>query len=302
MPTAPDTSEQTIHPTAIVSNEATIEAGVTIGPGCIVDGPATLRAGVHLIANVHIAGDTVIGEDSTIYPYTCVGFGPQHIKIRPGSPIGGTTIGKGCVLREHSSIHAAMEPGKRTIVGDRLFLMSTAHIGHDCIIGDDVVLCNSALAAGHVEIGDRAFISGNSSIHQYCRVGRNAMMGGGKVASLDIPPYCTLVEMNSLGGLNLVGMRRSGITRDEIGHCKEAYRLAFRVRNTRDDQLAILDRIGAQCEPVRAMAEFVRGSTRGVCLGDGRPRPHTMQWMRTDEARNTFDGHPPVSTGDEGED
>lgn len=297
MTTTQDTS---IHPTAIVSAQATIEPGAHIGPGCIIDGPATIRSGANLIANVHVAGDTQIGENTTIYPYACVGFGPQHIKIKPGSPIGGLTIGSDCVIREQTTIHAAMEPGTRTIVGNRLFLMATAHIGHDCIIGNDVVMCNGALAAGHVEIHDKAFLSGMVAVHQFCRVGRNAMLGGGTIASSEVPPYCTLVAMNTLGGLNLVGMRRSGISGNDISKTKEAYRKAFRVRLSKDQQLAILDELGESCEPVRLMAEFVRTSKRSVSLGDGKPRPHIMQWLRSDEGRSTLAGNAPQDGTDDG--
>ena len=297
MTTTQDTS---IHPTAIVSADATVEPGAIIGPGCIIDGPATIHAGVHLIANVHVAGDTDIGENTTIYPYACIGFGPQHIKIKPGAPIGGLTIGSDCVIREQTTIHAAMEPGVRTIVGDRLFLMATAHIGHDCIIGNDIVICNGSLAAGHVEIHDKAFISGNCAVHQFCLVGRGAMLGGGTLATSDVPPYCTLVAMNTLGGLNLVGMRRSGISNEDISTTKDAYRKAFRVRIPKDQQLAILDELGESCEPVRLMAEFVRSSKRGVCLGDGKPRPHIMQWLRSDEGRSTLAGNTPQDGDDNG--
>lgn len=300
MPTA-DTDQQTkadappiIHPTAIVEEGATIEPGVTVGPRCTISAQAILRRGVHLVGDVQIAGDTEIGENTVIYPYACIGFGPQHVKIRPGDPIGGVTVGKDCVIREQTTIHAAMHPGARTIIGDRLFLMATGHIGHDCVIGNDVVICNGTLIAGHCEVHDRVFLSGNTAIHQFCRVGTGAMISGGKVSSLDVPPFCTVVEMNTLGGMNVVGMRRNGIPREEITVAREAYRLAFRVRRSREEQIAILDELGEKSAPVKIIADFVRTTKRGVCLGDGRPRPHTMQWYRSDEARRTVAGLGPT--------
>ena len=260
-------SDATIHPSAIVDDAATIHRGVSVGPGCIVDAGVTLHEGVRLIANAHITGDTEVGEHTLIYPYACVGFPPQHVKIAPGDPIGGVRIGAHTTLREHTTVHAAMHPGAHTVVGDRNYLMVASHVGHDSILGDDVIVCNGSVIAGHCEIHDKAYISGNCSIHQFCRVGKGAMLSGGNATSVDVPPYCVLPARNTLAGLNLVGMRRAGIPREEITAAREAYRRALRGRPTRADQLAILDALAEKSEPVRLIAEFIRGSTRGIAVG-----------------------------------
>ncbi|MBZ0173304.1 MAG: acyl-ACP--UDP-N-acetylglucosamine O-acyltransferase, partial [Phycisphaerales bacterium] len=219
-----------IHPTSIVSDEARLAPGVTVGPRCTIEGPVVLGEGVTLISDVQIHGDTRIGAGSTVYPYACIGFGPQHVKIKPGDPIGGVRIGAGAVVREHATVHASMYPDKLTVIGDRFYLMVTGHVGHDCILGDDVIVCNAALLGGHCEIADRVYISGNVVVHQFCRVGRGAMLAGGAGCNADVPPYCTLVENNMLGGLNLVGMRRAGVPREDITIARKAYREAFRVK------------------------------------------------------------------------
>ncbi len=264
-PSAADTPAETIvHPTAIVAPEATIHPGVTIGPGCIVEGPVVLHSGVHLIAHAQITGDTHLGAGTIVYPYACIGFGPQHVKIKPGDAIGGVRIGANNTFREHATVHAAMHEGANTVIGERNYVMVGGHIGHDCIVGDDVVICNSALIAGHCEIHDKAYISGNCAVHQFCRIGKGAMLSGGNVTSVDVPPYAVLASRNELAGLNLVGMRRAGIPREDITLARAAYRKAFPRGTTRADQLAILDEYAQKSSVAALMAEFVRAAQRPI--------------------------------------
>jgi hypothetical protein len=90
-------------------------------------------------------------------------------------------------------------------------------VGHDCILGDNVVLSTGAGLAGHVAVGDDAVIGGQSGVRQRVRVGRGAMVGGKSAVLADVLPY-TLVAGNPARceGLNLVGLRRKGASRDEI--------------------------------------------------------------------------------------
>lgn len=268
-----------VHPTALVSEEATLEEGVIVGPRCTIEGPVRVAEGCRLLGDVHLRGDVEIGPRTIVYPYACVGYGPQHVKYGPDDPVGGVRVGAGGVIREHATIHASMYPGKHTTIGERIYMMVASHIGHDCLVGDDVIMCNGALLAGHCEIAPRVYISGNAAIHQFCRVGTGAMVVGGAGCNADVPPFCTLVAPNMLGGLNLVGMRRAGIPRAEITIARRAYREVFRKRFDRAEQIRILDRLGEDSAPVREMAAFVRGSKRGVLSGDGRPRPHMLHWF-----------------------
>ena len=275
MPRAP-----VVHPTAVVDDRARLAPGVEVGPRCTIRGPVELGEGTTLIADVHIHGDTRIGPGGVVYPYACIGFGPQHVKIRHGDPVGAVRIGADAVIREHTTVHTSMYPDQSTIIGDRLYLMVGAHIGHDCVIGDDVIICNGALLAGHCEIADRAYISGNVSLHQFCRVGRGAMISGGAACNVDVPPYCTAYGFNALSGLNLVGMRRAGLPREEITLARKAYREAFRARIDRDEQIRRLEAFADRCGPARDMLDFLRTTKRGVLIGDGRPRSHTVRWLK----------------------
>jgi len=277
-----------VHPTAVIDEGARLGEGVTVGPRCSVGPGVRLGDGVTLIAFVNVTAATEIGENATVYPHACLGFGPQHSRFGLDTPTGGLTIGAGAVIREHATVHTSMYEDKRTVLGDRVYLMVAAHVGHDCLIADDVIICNNALIAGHCEIGERAYISGNVAIHQFCRVGRGAMLTGNTMCNADVPPYCTLVGPNQLGGLNLVGMRRAGVPRGEITIARRAYRDAFRTRCDRTEQLRRLDALAGQSGPVAEMAQFVRATQRGVLSGDGRPRPHMLHWLRNALKRDAW--------------
>ena len=194
-----------IHPTAIV------EEGVTVGANCVIHPYAIVRTG------------TVLGERVAVHPFAVVGGDPQDLKF-DASMRTGVRIGDGTVLREHSTVHRATSPERITSIGANCLLMAMAHVGHDCRLGDNVVVANGALVAGHVEVGDNAFISGNVAIHQFTRIGEGAMVGGLARISLNVPPFTLVAERDEVIGLNIVGLRRRGVTRDSIRELKDAFR------------------------------------------------------------------------------
>ncbi len=260
-----------IHPTAIISPEADLAGDVVIGPHCILTGRVTLGPGVRLIAAVHLQGPVTIGAETVLYPGACVGFEPQDIKFTPGSPTAGVVIGARCVLREQATVHASTSLDTPTTLGDECFLMACSHVGHDCRIGNHVILVNYTGISGHCEVGDNATFSGHVGLHQFVRIGRLAFLSGGVAVGMDVPPFCMVNERNRLGGLNLVGMRRGGISRAEITEVRRAFRDCFRRPTPTSEMLEILEARGKNSPAVAEMAEFIRGSTRGICPGMGRP-------------------------------
>lgn len=262
----------TIHPSATVSSQAVLGEGVRVGPRCVLEGEVTIGAGSYLIGDVYVVGPARIGEGTTIYPFTCLGFPGQDWKFKPGDPTPGVVIGRECVLREHVTIHAATRPDRPTTVGDRCMLMVNTHLGHDARIGDNVVMVNNSGLAGHSELGDSVTLSGSVGIHQFVRVGRFVFMAAGVGVSMDVPPFCVVPERQRLEGINRVGLRRAGFPRDHITTIDEAFRKALRPGNlSRAEMLDILERVGRGCPPVEEMAEFIRHSKRGICPGSGRP-------------------------------
>lgn len=260
-----------IHPTAVVSTEAELAQDVQVGPFCVVTGPVRLGPGVRLLGSNYVQGPTHIGAHSVLYPHACVGFEPQDVKFKPGMQTAGVVIGERTILREHATVHAASNDHTPTRIGDRVFMMVNSHVAHDCRIGDRVTFVNGAGIAGHGQIDDDVILGGNAVIHQFCRIGRMVIMSGDCAVSLDVPPFCMVSERNRIGGLNVVGLRRSGMERADITALKTAFRELLRRPMPRKDLIAELRVRGVASGPVSELAEFIAASQRGICPGFGKP-------------------------------
>jgi UDP-N-acetylglucosamine acyltransferase len=236
----------TIHPTAVIEDDAVIGANAEIGPYAVI-----LR-GVTIGPNCRIHAGAVIGDL------------PQDLAFQPAESF--VRIGADCVVREHVTIHRGTKPGTATVVGDGCYLMANSHLAHNVRLGNRVVVANGALLAGYVEVGDGAFISGNVVIHQFVRIGRLAMLSGGCGIGKDVPPFCTTVgiQRNSIGGLNAIGMRRAGLSPAERAQVKQAFDFLYR-SNLNVSQA--LDRMRQEFAdgPAMEFLEFVATSRRGIC-------------------------------------
>ena len=265
-----------VHPTAVVSKECELAEGVEIGPYCFLTGRVRLGPGVRLIGNNYLNGPVEIGRGTIVYPFACLGFEPQDYKFGPGARTAGVKIGENCLIREHATVHAASQTERPTIVGDKVFLMVSTHVAHDCVIGNNVVMVNGAGVAGHSVLGDNVTLGGNAVIHQHCRIGRMVMMSGDCAVSLDVPPFCMVSERNRIGGLNIVGLRRSGMPRDQITELRRAFRDVLRRPMPRETAVSMLEDMGRTCPPVAEIARFIAESKRGITPGMGKaPRGTT---------------------------
>ncbi len=261
-----------VHPTAIVSDEAELAGGVEIGPYCIIEGRVRLGEGVRVRPHAVLSGPMTIGDATSIGPFATLGAPPQDFKFGPDSHTAGVVIGKGCVIREYASIHAATSPDTPTTVGNNVFMMATSHVGHDCRVGNNVVMVNGAGLSGHCEVGDRANLSGHTGVHQFCRIGRLAMISGGLAVGMDVPPFCVVDERNRLGRVNLIGLRRSGMGPGEIDAVKRAFRELLRGSASRTALLEELRARGREAPALIEMADFIEGSKRGICPAGRPPR------------------------------
>lgn len=256
-----------IHPTAILTGDIDLAPDVEIGPYCVLDGTIRIGAGARLIGAVHILGPVQIGSGAVLHPHVCIGFRAQDFKFAAGAPTAGVIIGEGCQLREQATIHAATNDHTPTRIGDRAYMMVAAHVGHDAQLGDDITMVNAAVVGGHARIADRVILSGLSAVHQHTRIGRMAMLAGLSGVSQDVPPFCIADGANGLAGVNLVGLRRAGVGRDEINALRNAYRRILRRRMPRADAVSMLEEIAAGSPMVAEVARFVAESTRGICSG-----------------------------------
>jgi UDP-N-acetylglucosamine acyltransferase len=253
-----------IHPSASVSRDAIVADDVQIGPMCVVEGPVRLASGVRLIGNVYIQGPVTIGANTILYPFACIGFPPQDYKFKLGDKTAGVVIGRDCLIREHATVHAASNDHTPTSLGDKVFMMVNAHVAHDARVGNNVVMVNNCAIAGHSQLADNVTLSAGALLHQFNRVGRLAFVSGNSVLSNEMPPFCVAWGRNQMIGINLIGLRRSGVPREHVTLVRRAYREAFRSRVPRDEALRILRQIGSECPPVQEMADFVATAKRPI--------------------------------------
>ncbi|HWC63523.1 MAG TPA: acyl-ACP--UDP-N-acetylglucosamine O-acyltransferase, partial [Rhizomicrobium sp.] len=206
---------------------AVLDHGVEIGPFCTVGARVTLGEGVRLVSHVSISGITAIGAGTKIYPGAVLG-GEGQIRNNDFTE-GRLEIGPDCVLREMVSMNlGSRKGGGLTKVGARGYFMANSHVGHDCLVGDDVTFANSVALGGHSVIGDRVIFGGLSAVQQFCRVGQGAMVGGITGVNRDVIPYAMAFgDHVELAGLNLIGLKRRGLSRDAINALRGAFRAIF---------------------------------------------------------------------------
>lgn len=274
----------TIHPTASVSRACELGEEVVVGPGCVLTGRVTLGKGVHLGGTNYISGEVGpvrIGAGTRLWPHACVGFEPQDYKF--DGQTAGVSIGEGCMLREGTTVHASTNPERATLVGDRVFMMVNSHVAHDCRVGSRVVMVNGTALAGHAEVGDDVTLGGNAVVHQFCRIGRMVMMSGDCGINKDVPPFCIVSERNRIGGLNLIGLRRAKVPREQISAMTIAFKDFLYRPMTRGVVVAGLRERAVLCPLLGEMAEFLALSTRGFVTGFGKPARGAVRAGRVDE-------------------
>lgn len=252
-----------IHPTAIIHPDTRIGPDVEIGPYAVIDEGVKIGRETKIGPYVHIEGETEIGENCQIYTGVILGTAPQDWKYRNEKTR--LTIGDGTLIREYVTINRGTAMKGETKIGKRCFLMAYAHIAHDCTIGDEVIMANNATIGGHVEIGDYAVLGGLVAVHQFVRIGKLAMLGGGAMVSLDVPPFTQACgDRAKLYGLNIIGLRRHGYSRETITALKKAYRLLFRSKLMfRKAIEKIEERLNNQ--EVKYLVDFLKTSNRGFC-------------------------------------
>jgi UDP-N-acetylglucosamine acyltransferase len=270
-----------IHPTAWIDPQARLAGDVIVGPQVVVEGPVTLGAGSILRARAHLIGPLDAGPRNDFGIGCVVGERAQHRTLAdaPGSVV----IGSGNVFREYVTIHRSTVDGSATRIGNDNFLMANAHIAHDCVVGDRCVLANSALVGGHSVMEDGVFMSGNTGVHQHCRVGRLAILSAGSSTTRDVPPFAIHEGRDTLVGVNVVGLRRAGMTRQHIDAIRRAYRLLLYSGLAAP---AALERIRRELAGVDAVAELVHFfsmAKRGVCLTRARRQNDSNGTNRCEE-------------------
>lgn len=216
----------TIHPTALVADDAKIGEGCQIGPYAVVESGVVLGSGCSLAAHAIVRRSTQLGAYVQVDSFCVVGGDPQSIGFDTSTD-SRVVVGDRVTLREGVTIHRPETAGAETVIGDECFLMAQSHVAHDCQLGKGVVLANNVMLAGHVHVGDRSVLGGGAAIHQFCRIGAFAMVAGNATITADVPPCVIAAERNQVHGLNLIGLRRGSFDPSAISDLKRCYRAVF---------------------------------------------------------------------------
>lgn len=254
-------SDTRIHPTAIIDPSAKIDPTTYIGPYTVVGKNVTMGKNNH-IGPFCLIENTEMGDGNEVIAHASIGVKPQDLSYNGMESM--VVIGNGNKIRECVTIHRSTKLDVPTRIGNHCLLMANAHIAHDCQLGSHIILANSTGVAGHVQLADRVISSGMVGIHQFVRVGKLAMLSGGAMLPLDVPPYCTAQGQRArLVGLNVIGMRRAGMSREDIMAVKRAFKVLFRSKMMLNEAIAKLETENP-AEPVKEMLEFCKNSPRGV--------------------------------------
>ncbi len=257
-------ADSIIHETAIIHPDARIGPACHVGPFCTVGADVRLGSAVSLDSHVVVDGKATIGDETHVYPFVSIGLAPQDLKYK-GEPTA-VEIGKRNHIREFVTVHRGTEGGGGvTRIGDGNLLMAQAHVAHDCQLGDEIIMANAATLAGHVEIADRASIGAYSGVHQYCRIGLEAFVGGYSVVVKDAIPYA-IIQGNHARcfGLNRLGMKRRGYSRDTIEKLNHAFHLLLSSKLNTSQALERIREEIAGCAEVDILTQFIEMSKRGV--------------------------------------
>ncbi|HEX2509937.1 MAG TPA: acyl-ACP--UDP-N-acetylglucosamine O-acyltransferase [Microvirga sp.] len=255
-----------IHPSAVVEDGARIGTGVKIGPFCMVGPDVSLDDGCELISHVAVAGRTTIGARTKIYPFASIGHPPQDLKYAGEPSV--LEIGADCTIREGVTMNPGTAGGSmRTVVGDRCLFLANSHVAHDCAIGSSVIFSNNVMLAGHCVIQDFVIIGGGAGVHQFVRIGQHAFIGGMSAIENDVIPYGMAIGNRAhLAGLNIIGLRRRGFTRDQIHDIRRAYRLLFADEGTLGERVEDVAEEFATHPFVHEILDFIReGKDRAIC-------------------------------------
>ena len=255
------------HHTSIISEKAVLGSNVTIGPYCIINENVKIGNNVNLKAHVYIDGNTTIGDNCTFFPYCSIGTSPQDLKYKGEKSI--LKIGNNNIFREYVTVNPGTEGGGlETVIGNNCLFMINAHVAHDCKIGNNVIMVNNASIAGHVILEDYAIMGALSGAHQFCRIGKHSMIGGLSGVDSDVIPYGTVIGNRAyLSGLNIIGLKRRGFSKDIIQDLRKAYGLLFSSQEgTFSDRVKEVSEEFLDNEPIQEIVQFLKSEkSRSIC-------------------------------------
>lgn len=252
-----------LHKSAQISSDAKLGQNISVGPGAVIEGGVTIGDDCRIGSNTLIAEGARLGRGVTMFHGSVVGSIPQDLKF--GGEDSEAIIGDGTVLREYATVNRGTAESGSTSLGKNCFIMSYAHVAHDCHLGNNVIMANSVNLAGHIEIDEYAILGGLVPVHQFVKIGAHCMIGGGFRIPKDICPYALVGGYPiKVIGMNSIGLKRRGFEKDAIRTLEKAFKILFFSKlNTSQ----AIERIKSEIEPIaeiKVILDFIARSKRGL--------------------------------------
>ena len=261
-------ADANIHSSAVIEDGAVVSAVCVVGPFCHIGPSVVLADRVSLRSHVVVTGDTTIGEDTSIFSFASIGEIPQDLKFKGEATK--LEVGARNRIREHVTMNAGTSGGGGlTKIGDDGLFMAGCHIAHDCQIGNNVIVVNQAAIAGHCVLEDEVIVGGLSGVHQFVRIGRGAIVGAVTMVTNDVIPYGLVqAPRGELDGLNLVGLKRRGVSRADITALRAAFQMLAQGEGAFQDRAK---RLGDESDSVlvQEIVDFVMGASDRSFLTPG---------------------------------
>lgn len=257
--------EVSVHTTASVHSRARLDVGVEIGPYAVVGEDVTILRDTVIDAHVCLYGKTEIGKRCRFSPFSAIGGEPQDISYKGEKTL--VRIGDDNIFREFLTVHRGTLNGRgETVIGDGNYFMAYSHVAHDCIVGSHVVFLHGATIGGHVAVEDFSTVGAMSGVHQFCRIGKYAFIGGSTVITQDVLPFCRVAGARPtlLYGLNAIGLRRRGFSKERIKALKDMFKIVFYSELNAKQALERIEKEFPPGDDRNEILRFIRNSRRGI--------------------------------------
>ncbi len=252
-----------VHSTAIVDPNAKLGDDVKIGPFSVVEAGVSIGDRTTVGNNVTISSGTYVGKDCKIFHSASIGAIPQDLKYNNEETF--LYIGDRTVIREFVSINKGTSALGKTEIGSDCLLMASVHVAHDCVVGNNVIMSNLTTLGGHVNIDDWVILSGGVLVHQFCNISKHAFIGAGALVTQDVPPFILAAGSPvEYSGINSVGLKRRGFSIDDRKELKNIYKMYFRSKNNRKENLSKIKKELASLKYTDLIVEFIENSERGI--------------------------------------
>lgn len=253
-----------IHPTALIDPSAKISDSVEVGAYSIIGANVEVGDNTWIGPHVVIQGSTKIGKENKLFQFSSIGEVPQDKKFH--NEVSYLEIGDRNTIREFATINRGTEDGGGTTrIGNDNWLMAYIHIAHDCQVGNDTIFANNASLAGHAIIEDFAILGGFTLVHQFCTIGQHAFCGMGSSITKDVLPYIMVNGSPAhTHGLNTEGIKRKGFSKETIKALKDAYKIIYRNKFTKEQAVKELESSASKFLEVKNMLTALNQSERGI--------------------------------------